>query len=54
MPFSQLTTISVQRACRTRQRLLLNDGQGLYLRKQANSGASAEMRQRRRMICCAT
>ncbi len=46
MPYSQLTAISVERACRTRQRFLLNDGQGLYLRKQANSGASWTLRYR--------
>lgn len=46
MPFSRLTAISVERACRTRQRFLLNDGQGLYLRKQANSGVSWTLRYR--------
>ena len=46
MPFSQLTAISVERAYRTRQRFLLNDGQGLYLRKQASSGSSWTLRYR--------
>lgn len=46
MPFSQLTATSVERAFRTQERFLLNDGQGLYLRKQARSGASWTLRYR--------
>lgn len=46
MPFSQLTVTAVERAFRSRQRFLLNDGQGLYLRKQAESGASWTLRYR--------
>ena len=46
MPNVRLTALSVERAFRNDPRFLLNDGDGLYLRKQANSGASWTLRYR--------
>ncbi len=46
MLYSRLTAIFVERAFRNEARFLLNDGQGLYLRKQANLRASWTLRYR--------
>lgn len=39
-----LTALAVERAHRSGERLLLSDGDGLYLRKQARDGASWTLR----------
>jgi len=40
MAHAKLTALEVERAHRSGKRLLLGDGDGLYLRKQASDGAS--------------
>jgi Arm DNA-binding domain len=44
MERAKLTTLAVERAHRSGQRMLLSDGDGLYLRKQTRDGASWTLR----------
>ena len=44
MPSAKLTALAVERVHRSGERVLLNDGDGLYLRKQTRDGASWTLR----------
>src|SRR5579863_8796358 len=44
MERAKLTTLAVERAHRSGERMLLSDGDGLYLRKQTRDGASWTLR----------
>ena len=44
MERAKLTTLAVERAHRSGERMLLSDGDGLYLRKQTHDGASWTLR----------
>jgi len=44
MARAKLTALAVERAHRSGERVLLSDGDGLYLRKQAREGASWTLR----------
>ena len=44
MPRTKLTGLAVERAHRSGERMLLSDGDGLYLRKQTRDGASWTLR----------
>jgi integrase len=46
MERAKLTTLAVERAHRSGERMLLSDGDGLYLRKQTRDGASWTLRYR--------
>ena len=46
MEHAKLTALEVERAHRSGERLLLGDGDGLYLRKQTRDGASWTLRYR--------
>jgi len=44
MERAKLTTLAVERAHRSGERMLLSDGDGLHLRKQTRNGASWTLR----------